>query len=181
MQEYVFFYWHCFCQLLWAYFRQDIGLRMHSLSENVCVCVCVQEKVYSSYGRHAREAMFYNVCGYLCLSSSLILCLLSTSIQHALPLPGFLLLAPGIWNKILTYSASGLSVSCLPNAYIFTKSLATVYISVHSHTRRLERTSVSDLFCSFSSSFAWTHVPPSYVALPPRQLSHSVSTNTQLL
>jgi UDP-xylose/UDP-N-acetylglucosamine transporter B4 len=81
-----------------------------------------QEKVYSSYGRHAREAMFYNVCGYLCLSSSLILCLLSTSIQHALPLPGFLLLAPGIWNKILTYSASApvsLGPMSLPRMWLY--------------------------------------------------------------
>jgi UDP-xylose/UDP-N-acetylglucosamine transporter B4 len=45
-----------------------------------------QEKIYAAHGRkHARESMFYN---------------------HALPLPGFLLLAPDIWSKMNTYSAS---------------------------------------------------------------------------
>ena len=32
---------------------------------------------------------------------------LHLSLQHALPLPGFLLLAPGIWSKLKLYSTSG--------------------------------------------------------------------------
>ncbi|XP_065912127.1 UDP-xylose and UDP-N-acetylglucosamine transporter-like [Dysidea avara] len=44
-----------------------------------------QETLYSTYGKHPREAMFYS---------------------HALPLPGFLLLAPDLWQRVLIFSAS---------------------------------------------------------------------------
>lgn len=42
-----------------------------------------QEQIYSKYGKHPNEALFYN---------------------HALPLPGFLLLATDIYNQVLTFN-----------------------------------------------------------------------------
>lgn len=44
-----------------------------------------QEMLYKECGKHPREAMFY---------------------MHALPLPGFLLLAPDIWSKCVSFTAS---------------------------------------------------------------------------
>lgn len=44
-----------------------------------------QEMLYREYGKHSKEALFYN---------------------HALPLPGFLLLAPDIYNHALMFSQS---------------------------------------------------------------------------
>ncbi|XP_056429152.1 nucleotide sugar transporter SLC35B4 isoform X2 [Hyla sarda] len=45
-----------------------------------------QETLYKEYGKHSKEALFYN---------------------HALPLPGFLLLAPDIYNHSVMFSQSG--------------------------------------------------------------------------
>ncbi|KAG8576789.1 hypothetical protein GDO81_009973 [Engystomops pustulosus] len=44
-----------------------------------------QETLYKEYGKHSKEALFYN---------------------HALPLPGFLLLAPDIYNHSVMFSQS---------------------------------------------------------------------------
>lgn len=44
-----------------------------------------QETLYQRFGKHSREALFYN---------------------HFLPLPGFLLLAPNIYNYVLLFSQS---------------------------------------------------------------------------
>ncbi|XP_063782826.1 nucleotide sugar transporter SLC35B4 [Pseudophryne corroboree] len=44
-----------------------------------------QETLYKEYGKHSKEALFYN---------------------HALPLPGFLLLAPDIYNHAVMFSQS---------------------------------------------------------------------------
>ncbi|XP_069485724.1 nucleotide sugar transporter SLC35B4 [Ambystoma mexicanum] len=44
-----------------------------------------QETIYKQFGKHSREALFYN---------------------HFLPLPGFLLLAPDIYNHMLLFSGS---------------------------------------------------------------------------
>ncbi|KAG9489843.1 nucleotide sugar transporter SLC35B4 [Eleutherodactylus coqui] len=46
-----------------------------------------QETLYKEYGKHSKEALFYN---------------------HALPLPGFLLLAPDIYNHAVMFSQSEL-------------------------------------------------------------------------
>ncbi|XP_075064644.1 nucleotide sugar transporter SLC35B4 isoform X2 [Mixophyes fleayi] len=44
-----------------------------------------QETLYKQYGKHSKEALFYN---------------------HALPLPGFLLLAPDIYNHAIMFTQS---------------------------------------------------------------------------
>jgi UDP-xylose/UDP-N-acetylglucosamine transporter B4 len=75
-----------------------------------------QEKIYAAHGRkHARESMFYN---------------------HALPLPGFLLLAPDIWSKMNTYSAStpvSLGPLSLPHmwAYLIANCITQYPIYLH--------------------------------------------------
>ncbi|OPJ76405.1 UDP-xylose and UDP-N-acetylglucosamine transporter [Patagioenas fasciata monilis] len=45
-----------------------------------------QETLYKQFGKHSKEALFYN---------------------HALPLPGFLLLAPNIYHHAVLFSQSG--------------------------------------------------------------------------
>ncbi|NXF13970.1 S35B4 protein, partial [Smithornis capensis] len=45
-----------------------------------------QETLYQRFGKHSKEALFYN---------------------HALPLPGFLLLAPNIYQHAVLFSQSG--------------------------------------------------------------------------
>lgn len=87
---------------------EQISLNFVSASFLVCIII-IQEKIYSSHGKHAREAMFYNVCGSPIALFEYAVWNLSSFrfFQHALPLPGFLLLAPDIWNKIQVYSTSG--------------------------------------------------------------------------
>ena len=82
----------------------------------------LQEVLYKKYGKHPREAMFYTVspgrtqhwggggdreevlvCVCVCVCGTVLF-----DSQHALPLPGFLLLTSDIWSKILVFSASGI-------------------------------------------------------------------------
>ena len=80
-----------------------------------------------------------------------------TPIQHALSLPGFLLLGSDIWSKMLSFSASG-----IPPCVFFTvyrDPLDSRYCFLHSRTN-LE---------------LWICQPSKNVGLPAGQLYYSVS------
>ena len=80
-----------------------------------------------------------------------------TPIQHALSLPGFLLLGSDIWSKMLSFSASG-----IPPCVFFTvyrDPLDSRYCFLHSRTN-LE---------------LWICQPSKNVGLPAVQLYYSVS------
>lgn len=79
-----------------------------------------QETLYKQYGKHSKEALFYNVSllsaptcrttfkqlqGKLKLHLSELDCVCLSS-QHCLPLPGFLLLSTDIYNHCVYFSQS---------------------------------------------------------------------------
>lgn len=81
-----------------------------------------QETLYKKYGKHSKEALFYNVsfppaptaqeftpqmfswsCFKMCNPLTWFLCIF---LQHCLPLPGFLLLSTNIYNHCVLFSQS---------------------------------------------------------------------------
>ena len=74
---------HSLCRPGWASIRFP-QLQKVLFCQEITLTFTYQEVVYSKHGKHPREALFYT---------------------HALPLPGFLLLAPDIlnhWNIVLS-------------------------------------------------------------------------------
>lgn len=81
-----------------------------------------QEMVYKEYGKHSKEALFYNVSklyvfvedtpevkqlwggSNTSLNKVDLMVSLSLSLQHCLPLPGFLLLYSDIYNHGVLFS-----------------------------------------------------------------------------
>ncbi|XP_064145770.1 nucleotide sugar transporter SLC35B4 isoform X3 [Loxodonta africana] len=61
-----------------------------------------QETLYKQFGKHSKEALFYN---------------------HALPLPGFIFLASDIYDHAVLFSKSGALVAQWVRARLLTKSL----------------------------------------------------------
>lgn len=91
-----------------------------------------QETVYAKHGKHPREALFYNVRlplpSLYSIQSDSIVCYVTTSLfftspffslslQHALPLPGFILLAKDIYEHAIIFNNSGNSAICATIKY----------------------------------------------------------------
>ena len=75
----------------------------------------IQELMYKEHGKHIREAMFYT---------------------HALPLPGFLMFAPGIWRCLSSFSLSApiaLGPFALPSMWVYLMlNAVTQYVCIRS-------------------------------------------------
>lgn len=82
-----------------------------------------QETLYKQYGKHSKEALFYNVSllsaparkthpqnsnsfRQSCASFEFSKFVSPLSVQHCLPLPGFLLLSTNIYNHAVYFSQS---------------------------------------------------------------------------
>ena len=99
----------------------------------------MQEVLYKKYGKHPREALFFTVCFYILLfisreykySTKLTLFHLITNLkkyQHALPLPGFLLLFHDISNHIGIANLSEPLESAMLSAIPFINILPRIWV-----------------------------------------------------
>ena len=75
----------------------------------------MQEVLYGKYGKHPREALFFTVSHFIISLISFIIVKRLFLIQHALPLPGFILLFSDIANHVhIANSSQPLDWSFIP-------------------------------------------------------------------
>uniref|UniRef100_A0A8C2WH78 Solute carrier family 35 member B4 n=1 Tax=Cyclopterus lumpus TaxID=8103 RepID=A0A8C2WH78_CYCLU len=99
----------CKEQNVYAFMRWLIGIGMLTFALLMSARMGIfQETLYKQYGKHSKEALFYN---------------------HFLPLPGFLLLSTDIYNHCVYFSQSSEYV-CIRGVFILTTECASLTVTL---------------------------------------------------
>uniref|UniRef100_A0A3Q1BQA8 Solute carrier family 35 member B4 n=1 Tax=Amphiprion ocellaris TaxID=80972 RepID=A0A3Q1BQA8_AMPOC len=101
-------------QGFYAFIRWLIGIAMLTFALLMSARMGIfQETLYKQYGKHSKEALFYN---------------------HCLPLPGFLLLASDIYNHCIHFSQSNFNFPfryvCIRGVFILTTECASLTVTL---------------------------------------------------